>query len=40
MIFAGLEFNKIAYFTHIDDLREYIMGQTGAKDFRMYYDPQ
>jgi hypothetical protein len=36
MIFAGAEINKIAYFTRIDDLREDIMKQTGAKDFRMH----
>ncbi|KAJ5085094.1 hypothetical protein N7532_009865 [Penicillium argentinense] len=36
MIFAGAEINKIAYFTRIDDLREDIMKQTRAKDFRMH----
>lgn len=38
MLVAGTEFNKIVYFTRIDDLREDIMKCTGAKDFRVYDD--
>lgn len=36
MLTTGWVFNKVAYFTRIDDLSRDILSRTEAKDIRMY----